>query len=112
VLGLSFKENVPDVRNSKVIDIVRELESFGVSVQVHDPVVDAGDAAAEYGLTLLPRDALKPAVALIIAVAHRAFIDEGWRLTELLQNHCGVVLDVRSILPRDQQPAGIALWRL
>ncbi len=61
VLGLTFKENVPDTRNSKVIDIVRELRAFGVTVAVHDPLADPAEAMHEYGVELVAREALVPA---------------------------------------------------
>ncbi len=113
VLGLSFKENVPDIRNTRVIDVIRELETFGIEVQVHDPVVDAGDAAAEYGLTLRSQDRLQPSSAVILAVAHKAFIDQGWNfIAGLLRNRRGIVLDVKAALARDGCPPGIELWRL
>jgi len=113
ILGLSFKEDVPDIRNSKVVDIIRELEAFGVAVQVHDPMASAEEAQRQYGVRLLPRQALKPAEVVILAVAHAAFIAEGWKLvTGLLRNGAGVVLDVKAKLSRDEQPSGIELWRL
>jgi UDP-N-acetyl-D-glucosamine/UDP-N-acetyl-D-galactosamine dehydrogenase len=113
ILGLAFKENVPDIRNSRVIDIIRELEAFGVPVQTHDPVAGSADAEAEYGVTLLPRDALRPAAAVILAVAHQSFVEEGWSLiTSLLQNGTGIVLDLKSRLRRQSRPAGVELWRL
>jgi UDP-N-acetyl-D-galactosamine dehydrogenase len=113
ILGLSFKEDVPDIRNSKVVDIIRELEAFGVAVQVHDPMASAEEAQRQYGVRLLPRQALEPAEVVILAVAHAAFIAEGWKLvTGLLRNGAGVVLDVKAKLPRDEQPSGIELWRL
>lgn len=113
VLGLTFKENVPDVRNSKVIDIVRELESFCVPVQVHDPMALPEEAAREYGIRLVSRDALEPADAVVFAVAHDSFVAEGWPLiTGLLRNETGIVLDVKARLPREQQPREIELWRL
>jgi UDP-N-acetyl-D-glucosamine/UDP-N-acetyl-D-galactosamine dehydrogenase len=113
ILGLTFKENVPDIRNSKVVDIVRELQGFQIPVQVHDPVVNDDEAEAAYGLKLSARDALRPADAVIFAVPHRCFVDEGWPLlTSLLKNGTGAVLDVRAKLPRDGQPSGIELWRL
>src|SRR5262249_32915654 len=59
VLGLTFKENVPDIRNSKVVDIVRELQGFGIPVQAHDPIADPKDAQSEYGISLVSRDALQ-----------------------------------------------------
>jgi UDP-N-acetyl-D-galactosamine dehydrogenase len=73
VLGLTFKENCPDIRNSRVIDVVHELESFGITVHVHDPVADAADAHHEYGVTLTSWEALPRAEAIVAAVAHRAF---------------------------------------
>jgi UDP-N-acetyl-D-galactosamine dehydrogenase len=113
VLGLSFKEDVPDIRNSKVVDVIRELESFGVRVQVHDPLASPEEASREYGVRLLPREALEPADAVILAVAHAPLIAEGWPLmTGLLRGGAGIVLDVKSKLPRDGQPAGVELWRL
>ena len=74
VLGLAFKENCPDLRNSKVVDIIRELQSFGVEVSVHDPRVNAEDARHEYGIDLATWDALPKADALVLAVAHDEFL--------------------------------------
>ena len=113
ILGVTFKEDVPDTRNSKVVDVVRELERFGVRVQVHDPLASPDDVMHEYGIALTPRDALEPADAVILAVAHRDFLDEGWRLmSKLLRGGNGTVLDVKSKLDRGQKPEGIDLWRL
>ena len=113
VLGLTFKENVPDTRNSKVIDIVRELQSFGLTVQLHDPMADATDARQEYGVALTEFDALRPADAVVLAVAHDLYIDGGWPLIQrLLHQDCGVVLDVKTKLDRASKPANIELWRL
>ena len=70
VLGLTFKENVPDIRNSKVVDIVRELESLGAKVQVHDPLAFAQEAMHEYAIGLIDEAALPKADAVILAVAH------------------------------------------
>jgi UDP-N-acetyl-D-glucosamine/UDP-N-acetyl-D-galactosamine dehydrogenase len=113
VLGLAFKEDVPDIRNSKVVDIVGELLSFGLKVQVHDPVALPEEAAVEYRIGLVGRESLRPADAVIFAVAHDAFVREGWPLvTGLLKAGAGVVLDVKGRLDRGQQPPGIELWRL
>jgi UDP-N-acetyl-D-glucosamine/UDP-N-acetyl-D-galactosamine dehydrogenase len=113
VLGLTFKENVPDTRNSRVIDIIRELESFGLSVQVHDPMANAADARNEYDVILTELDALQPADALVLAVAHESYIRGGWPLIErLLRDGGGFVLDVKTRLDRADKPAGIELWRL
>lgn len=113
VLGMTFKENVPDIRNSKVIDIVRELERTGISTQVHDPLAMPEATKHEYGVTLTAMDALAPADAIILAVAHRGYVDEGWPLmARLLKGGNGIVLDVKSRLDRGQKPKGIDLWRL
>lgn len=118
VLGLTFKEDVPDTRNTRVVDIVRALEDFGVRVQVHDPVADAEEARHEYALELTPREALAPADAVVLAVPHAPFRAAGWDgIAPLLRTsgeggHPGFVADVRAVLDRDTRPASIDLWRL
>jgi UDP-N-acetyl-D-galactosamine dehydrogenase len=113
ILGLTFKEDVPDTRNSKVVNIVHELKSFGLTVQIHDPLADAEDAAREYGLTLHDLDALQPADSVILAVAHQQYLAGGWPLVQrLLADGSGLVLDVKLKLDRATLPAGIELWRL
>ncbi|MCR4376501.1 MAG: nucleotide sugar dehydrogenase [Rhodospirillales bacterium] len=113
VLGLTFKENVPDLRNTKVVDILAELTTFGMQVQIHDPMAQADEARHEYGLDLTPMDNLEPADTVIVAVPHREYADKGWPLVQsLLKNGRGVVIDVRGVLDRDHTPAGIVLWRL
>jgi len=77
VLGLSFKEDCPDLRNSRVIDLIRELEGFGVAVQVHDPRVDPEEARREYDVTLAPLEALRLPAAVVLAVAHREYRELG-----------------------------------
>jgi UDP-N-acetyl-D-galactosamine dehydrogenase len=111
VLGLTFKENVVDIRNSQVVDIIREFRSFGTSVQVHDPLADPADAAREYGITL--RKDLAPADAVVLAVAHDTYRASGWPLiARLLKNGRGLVMDVKGILDPLKKPAGIEVWRL
>ena len=113
ILGLTFKENVPDTRNSKVLDIVRELQSFNVEVQVHDPLASPEEAKHEYGLALTDLDRLRPADAVILAVSHQDYVRGGWPLvTRLLKGGEGVVLDIKSQLDRTTKPAGVDLWRL
>ena len=113
ILGMTFKENVPDIRNSKVIDIVRELTRFGIRVQVHDPLALADETKNEYGLSLTAVDALTPADAVILAVAHNDYVSQGWPLMrQLLKGGQGTVIDVKSRLDRAQKPEGIELWRL
>ncbi|HLJ00969.1 MAG TPA: nucleotide sugar dehydrogenase [Bradyrhizobium sp.] len=113
ILGLTFKEDVPDTRNSRVIDIVHELESFGLQVQVHDPLANPVDARHEYGLTVTELDALRPADAVILAVAHSSYVEGGWPLMQkLLNGGGGLVFDVKMKLDRSSKPDGIELWRL
>jgi UDP-N-acetyl-D-galactosamine dehydrogenase len=113
VLGMTFKENVPDIRNSKVAGVVKALERFGASVQIHDPLASSDDAKEEYGIDLISFDKLRSADAVILAVCHKDYIDGGWPMVgRLLKNGVGVVLDVKSKLDRARKPDGIDLWRL
>lgn len=113
VLGVTFKENVPDLRNSKVVDIVRELESFGIKVQVSDPWADRTEALNEYGIELSDHKEQQPADAIVLAVAHDNFVNLGWPFLQTLLNEGqGLVLDVKSRLDRATKPAEIELWRL
>lgn len=113
VLGLTFKENVPDIRNSKSIDIVRELQSFGVTVQVHDPFALPSEAMREHAIDLVPLPALAPADAVILAVAHEPYLHGGWAwFTSLLRDDRGLIMDLKARLDRNTKPHGIELWRL
>ncbi len=113
ILGVTFKENVPDIRNTRVIDIVRELEDFGITVQLSDPMADGDLLKEEYGLTLTPLDRLRPADAVVLAVAHRPYRKSGWRLMKsLLKPDGGFVADVPGLLERADTPNGVVLWRL
>jgi UDP-N-acetyl-D-galactosamine dehydrogenase len=111
LLGLTFKENVVDIRNSRAIDIVREFQSFGITVQVQDPIADPAAVVQEYGLVLQSDPA--PADAVVIAVAHDCYRVSGWSLiTGLLKNGRGLVMDVRGILDPLKKPPCVELWRL
>jgi len=113
ILGLTFKENVPDIRNSKSVDIVRELWSFGLDVQVHDPLAASAHALHEYGITLTDTAALAPADAVVLAVPHESYLAEGWcSIERLLKNGTGLVMDLKAKLDRATKPAGVELWRL
>ena len=113
ILGLTFKEDVPDLRNSRVVDIVSELERFGIQAQVCDHWVDAEEAAHEYGITPTRQDELKPADAVILAVSHKEFVTGGWDLVTGLLNKDGkTVLDLKDALDRNTVPEGIDLWRM
>ncbi|HWR98609.1 MAG TPA: nucleotide sugar dehydrogenase [Candidatus Methanoperedens sp.] len=113
VLGLTFKEDCPDLRNSRVIDIVRELEGYGAAVQVADPLADPEEARHEYGVELTELERLEPAAALIAAVAHR---DYRALAPAQLAGLCApppLVLDVKGVFDRAAcAAAGIRLWRL
>ncbi|CAH1659852.1 Protein CapL [Hyphomicrobiales bacterium] len=112
VLGMTFKENVPDLRNSKVADIVRELQGFGIAVQVFDPMASDQECRHEYGIGLTAQEALTPADAVILAVPHRPFLEGGWPLVEtLLKPDATLVMDVKAVLSRESKPKAIALWR-
>ncbi|MFN5608617.1 MAG: nucleotide sugar dehydrogenase [Holosporales bacterium] len=110
VLGLTFKENVPDVRNTRVVDVVRRLEAFGARVRVYDPLADAMQVQAEYGLTLAT--VVEPAAAVVVAVAHAAYKAAGWGGIAPYVVPKGVVADVKGILAKEDVPAGVVLWRL
>ncbi len=113
VLGLTFKEDVPDIRNSKVVDIITELSNFGVSVQAHDPWAEAEEVEHEFGIRLVDRKALQPADAVILAVSHRAYLDEGWPLVQsLLKPQAKIVIDVKGALPREKQAADFDVFSL
>ena len=113
VLGLTFKENCPDIRNTRAVDIVQELRAFGVEVHLHDPVADPVEAKKEYGLTLESWEALPVADAVVVAVAHHAF--KARPLSDFagkLIPH-GCLIDVKSVLDAAKaQSLGIRVWRL
>ncbi len=113
VLGFTFKEDVPDLRNTRVIDIIRELQDYGVEVQVHDPCAHSEEAHEEYGIRLVDDKDLKPAQAVVLAVPHQQYLAAGWAgVTNRLNHQAGVVIDVKAKLDRGTRPAAIVHWRL
>ena len=112
VLGLTFKEDVPDLRNSKVPDILRELLSFGIAAQVHDPLADPAAAGHEYGLELAPLELLRGLDALVLAVPHRCYRTLGAAGLAAMLAPAGILLDVKSMLDPAELPAGLAYWSL
>jgi UDP-N-acetyl-D-glucosamine/UDP-N-acetyl-D-galactosamine dehydrogenase len=113
VLGLTFKENVPDIRNSRVVDIVDELEAHGIDVATCDPIADADFVKAEMGFRPHDIEGLRPAHAVVLAVAHQEFVRKGWKLIEGLLSDSGkVVIDVKGVLDRASKPEKVTLWRL
>jgi UDP-N-acetyl-D-galactosamine dehydrogenase len=112
VLGITFKEDVPDFRNSKVVDVVRELGSFGARVAVADSCADPAAVERELGIRLAPLGTLRPTDAAIVAVPHAAYRQGGWSLVAPLVKPGGLVYDVRRCLDRAGVPAGLELKRL
>lgn len=111
VLGLSFKENVRDIRNSRVPDIIAELKSFGAEVMLYDPVVDPAHARHEYDLTLCDAAALTNLDALILASPHKTLLDD---MSNLYKGLCagGWVIDVKSVLDAGKLPSSLGYWSL
>jgi UDP-N-acetyl-D-galactosamine dehydrogenase len=113
VLGLTFKEDVPDIRNSKVADILAELRAFGVEAHVHDPLASAEDALHEYGVKLRSWDELPAADALILAVSHKRFLETPVQeyLKKIVRGGC--IVDVKSVLDAQAfRREGLRVWRL
>jgi UDP-N-acetyl-D-glucosamine/UDP-N-acetyl-D-galactosamine dehydrogenase len=113
VLGLTFKENCPDIRNTRVIDVIAELKTYGVDVHVHDPACDADEACEEYGLELTPWDALPRADAIIAAVAHKEFVSRP--ISDFLDklSDSGCFVDVKGKFDLNAlSQAGRTVWRL
>ncbi len=113
VLGFTFKEDCPDVRNTKVIDIIKELKDYNIQVEICDPVADQQDAKHEYGVNFTEFKDLQQVPLLIVAVSHQEFKD--MNLDELLAKVTpgGVIMDVKAILPQEEVRArGYKLWRL
>jgi UDP-N-acetyl-D-glucosamine/UDP-N-acetyl-D-galactosamine dehydrogenase len=112
VLGITFKENCPDIRNSKVIDVISELQDYGINVQVHDPLADCDEVKHEYGIDLVSFEKLAPASALIVAVAHRQYLEMAVDAYQSLMNG-SVFIDVKGVFcPETMKAQGLRLWRL
>ncbi len=109
ILGLTFKENVPDLRNSRVPDIIEELTEFGIKPQVHDPLADVSEALHEYGVTLAPFSELQDLDAVVMAVSHREYDLE--TVLSRLSND-GILIDVKSAFDPNQVPESVHYWSL
>jgi UDP-N-acetyl-D-glucosamine/UDP-N-acetyl-D-galactosamine dehydrogenase len=112
ILGLTFKENVPDLRNSRIPDIVQELRSFGVEVLIHDPLGDPSVALHEYNLKLSPLNDFHDLDGLILAVSHRDYLAAGAAGLRPRLKSNGVFIDVKSALATSDFPAPLAYWQL
>jgi UDP-N-acetyl-D-galactosamine dehydrogenase len=111
VLGLTFKEDVPDLRNSRVPDIVFELKQFGISPIVHDALADAAEAKHEYGIVLQSLDDVRGLDALIFAVPHAAYLKERDQLSAAISPG-GVLMDIKSAIDPKSVPSFIRYWSL
>ena len=113
ILGLTFKEDCPDLRNSKVIDIIRELSDYGLTLQICDPLANAAEALHEYGVELTQFDALKPACAVVAAVAHKEYRQLSTAQICGMMPTSPVLIDVKGMYDRNSfETAGVRLWRL
>ncbi len=113
VMGLTFKENVPDLRNSRVADIIQELKTYGIYAKVHDPLADAKEAWEEYGVELCADEDLQHLDAIVLAVSHDAYVQNGSAgLLEKLHDGKGVIVDVKSKFKSSDFPAEVVYWSL
>ena len=113
VLGLTFKEDCPDIRNSRVIDVVHELASYGLTVHVHDPIADPAEARREYGVEITPWEALPRARAIVAAVAHREYRQRSPGDYAAKLESGGLFVDVKCQADVSALNAlGVAVWRL
>ncbi len=112
ILGLTFKENVPDLRNSRIPDIVQELKSFGVEVLVHDPLGDLAVAMHEYQIKLSALEDFRELDGLILAVSHRDYLAIGAAGLRQRLKPTGVFIDVKSAYATTDFPAPAAYWQL
>lgn len=113
ILGITFKENVPDIRNSKVFDLIKELNDFNFDIQVADPHADKNEVFKESGIKLTDTQDLKDSEVIVLAVAHDEYMTGGWDLIKSVskKNNC-IVIDLKSILSKETIPEQHVLWRL
>jgi UDP-N-acetyl-D-galactosamine dehydrogenase len=112
IVGITFKEDVPDLRNSRVPDIVGELREFGISAMVADPLADPAEAQQQYGIELVPLEAFSNLDGLILAVPHRLLAAAGWKKLFAALVPGAVFVDVKSVVARDQVPPQLHYWSL
>ena len=113
IFGLAFKENVSDLRNTRVVDIARMLQKQGITVQIHDHLINMDDAWQEYEIRVQTLPRLRPAQCVVLAVAHDMYLEWTWQQwTRFLEQERGVIIDVKGVLPRDTVPEQVTLWRL
>jgi UDP-N-acetyl-D-glucosamine/UDP-N-acetyl-D-galactosamine dehydrogenase len=110
IMGLTFKENVPDLRNSKIPDIIAELRNYGVEPIIHDPLGDAHEAYEEYKIKLSSLDEFQQLDVMILAVSHQEYLTDKTLLSRIKDN--GVLMDVKSALKPDVVTRGVHYWSL
>jgi UDP-N-acetyl-D-glucosamine/UDP-N-acetyl-D-galactosamine dehydrogenase len=112
ILGITFKEDVPDLRNSRVPDIITELRDFGIAALVSDPLADPAEAKREYGVELVALDRFTQLDGLILAVPHRVLAERGWGKLFATLAPGGIFVDVKSAVARSKVPQGTPYWSL
>ena len=117
ILGFTFKENCPDTRNTKIIDIYKELEEYGITALIADPIADADEAKNIYGIEFVDIDKIKDCDAVILAVAHEQFktltMDDFEKMFKSNGNNKKVLIDIKGLLSRNEyENAGYNYWRL
>jgi UDP-N-acetyl-D-galactosamine dehydrogenase len=112
IVGITFKEDVPDLRNSRVPDIITELREFGISAAVADPLADPAEAQREYGIELVPLGSFDQLDGLVLAVPHRVLVEEGWEKLFAKLVPGGVFVDVKSAVARTRVPPELHYWSL
>jgi UDP-N-acetyl-D-galactosamine dehydrogenase len=112
IVGLTFKEDVPDLRNSRVPDIVAELREFGITARVADPLADPEEARREYRLELRPLAEFAGLDGLVLAVPHRVVAEAGWERLFSAVVPGGVFVDIKSAVPRERVPSALHYWSL
>ena len=114
ILGLTFKENIPDLRNTKVVDIIKELKDYGVEVLVHDPFAEEKEVSRHYGLHTVALNKIRNVDAVVLAVAHKAYQDMGLaRIAALCRQGQSLLVDIKGMFkPEEAEQLGIRYWRL
>lgn len=113
IFGITFKENVPDIRNSKVIDIINILKEFNVEIQVCDPLANPREVKDKYNIQLVPYSLLEPSDGIIFAVKHKEFLEKGWDIIKPLQTGEKIfVADLKNSLKSQEKPENLVLWSL
>ncbi|MBF0278260.1 MAG: nucleotide sugar dehydrogenase [SAR324 cluster bacterium] len=115
VLGFTFKENVPDVRNTKVVDIINELREWGAEIDIFDPVADENDAQEEYQVQFISNPSPKSYQAVVLTVGHQVFLKQGFEMLIDyldLESGEGVFIDVKSCFLPENIPANVLYWSL